>query len=182
MAYPAAVRADAAWDAAAFTAQARNSLYGRDAACLLIKLPIDFKSQSYTFTFSQPIIYTNVTRISPFTCVQVRPPRPRRGKIAASRSARRPAASMSGIMGVDWLCECGNMNWSKRQSCNRCQQPKKGPETCLAPSGPPRRPRVEWTDAGGNPGVVPSSTQIKSPPPGIDPSVGDWPCAKCGNW
>ena len=86
-------------------------------------------------------------------------------------------------MGVDWLCDCGNMNWAKRQSCNRCQQSKKGPSTCLEPSsGPPRRPRVEWTDAGAHPGGQPSSTQIRPPPPGIDPSVGDWPCGKCGNW
>ena len=84
-------------------------------------------------------------------------------------------------MGVDWLCECGNMNWARRQTCNRCEQPKAGPARCLAPPpGPPRRPGLSEPSDHSTRGLPIS--QIRPPPPGIDPGVGDWACGKCGNW
>eukprot|EP00667_Euglena_gracilis_P023666 EG_transcript_26855 len=79
--------------------------------------------------------------------------------------ALAPAPSRFEAMPGDWPCSdpaCGNMNWARRDSCNRCGLPRAGaPAVAVAYAPPPR--------------LAPA------PPPASQISPGDWPCESCGN-
>ena len=66
----------------------------------------------------------------------------------------------------DWHCgQCGNLNWARRNECNRCKSRRPMSSLLLDPKAP---------------GYLP--TTARAVPSGIDVSVGDWECKGCGNF
>ncbi len=81
----------------------------------------------------------------------------------------------------DWRCNgCGNINWARRNHCNRCGGERTLVADCLPNRAAPRKeskaPAIdEW-------GGVKNEQKAPRLPPGIDDKVGDWMCKSCGNW